>query len=139
MLVMGVLVAVVIGALARSRQWYSHTPGAIDDTGEGWSTGGHEQSSPLSGTGVWIALFLVLAVGAVVGVGLFVSSAAAPTGLLSGPIVVVAALFVGVYMALGVYVTAKARGHPKSMAAAEMAAVCGALLLLAVSSQLIGA
>jgi len=136
---MGVLAAVVIGAIARSRPWYSHVPGARDDGEAGWEPGGNEQSSILSGTGIWIALFLVLAVGAVVGVGLFVSSTAAPTGLLSGPIVVVAALFVGVYMALGVYVTATARGHPKSVAAAEMAAVCGALLLLAVSAQLIGA
>jgi len=139
MLVMGVLAAVVIGALARSRPWYSHTPSAMDDTESGWVPGGYEERSVFSGTGVWVGLFLVLAVGAVVGVGLFVSSSAAPTGLLSGPILVVAGLFVGVYMALGVYVTATARGHPKSMAAAEMAAVCGALLLVAVSSQLIGA
>lgn len=136
---MGVLAAIVVAAIARSRPWHSHQPGATDDTGTGWSPAGYEEESTLSGTGVWIGLFLVLAVGAVAGVGLFVSSAAAPTGLLSGPIVLASALFVGIYLVLGVYVTAKTRGHPRSMAAAETATVCGALFLVAVATQLIGA
>jgi ABC-type multidrug transport system permease subunit len=139
MLVMAVLAVIVIAALARSRRWHSHQPGATDDGGTGWSPGGYEAESLLTGTSVWIGLFLVLAVGAVAGVALFVSSSAAPSGLLAGPIVLVSALFVGLYVVLGVYVTAKARGHPSSMAAAETATVGGALFLIAVASQLIGA
>jgi len=139
MLVMGVLAVIVIAALARSRPWYSHQPGATDDSETGWSPGGYESESVPAGTGIWIGLFLVLAVGAVAGVAVFVSSSAAPSGLLAGPIVIVSALFVGIYLVLGVYVTAKARGHPSSMAAAETATVGGALFLIAVATQLVGA
>lgn len=139
MLVMGVLAAVVIAAIARSQPWQSYQPDTNEAIGPGRSSAGREQDSMLGGTGVWIGLFLLLSLGAVAGVALFVTSGAAPTGLLSAPIVIGSALFVGIYLVLGVYVTAMQRGHPRSMAAAETATVVGALFLVAVSMQLIGA
>jgi|AntRauTorcE11898_2_1112593.scaffolds.fasta_scaffold30768_2 hypothetical protein len=137
-LVMGVLAVIVVAAVARSRPWESYRPAAVGvELGE--TPGGGGAASRTDGTGLWVGLFLVLALGALAGVGLFVSSAGASAGLLSGPIAVGAALFVGAYLVLGVYVTARGRGHPSSMAAAETATVCGVLFLIAVSTQLIGA
>jgi len=138
MLVMGALAVIVIGALARSRQWHSHSPRASSDTEAGWSPGERNQESPGS-MGLWVGAFVLLAVGTIAGVAVFVTNPAAPSGLLSGPIAAAAGLFVAVYVVLGVYVTATQRGHPRSLAAAETATVTGALFLLAVATQLIGA
>jgi hypothetical protein len=102
--VMGVLAATVIAAVARSRPWERYRPAPVD-TGGNTRTG--ERGPATDETGLWVGLFLVLALGAVAGVGLFVSSAGASAGLLSGPIAVGAALVVGVYLVLGVYVTAR--------------------------------
>lgn len=135
-LVMGVLAVIVIAAVARSRPWQRYQPGVTEESETGRSPG---SAGGDDGTGLWIGLFLLLSLGAVAGVGVFVTSATTSMGLLSGPIVIGSALFVGIYLVLGVYVTATQRGHPKSMAAAETATVVGALFLLAVSTQLIGA
>ncbi|PSP95066.1 hypothetical protein BRC91_03420 [Halobacteriales archaeon QS_4_62_28] len=139
MLVMGILAGIVIAAIARSRPWHQYSPRATSDTEAGWSPDDQDGQSVLSGTGLWAGAFVLLSVGAIAGVVVFVSNPAAPTGLLSGPIAVAAGLFVAVYVVLGVYITATQRGHPKSLAAAETATVTGALFLLAVATQLIGA
>jgi len=138
-LVMGILAVIVIAAVARSRPWVSYRPQPVEGVGAARSLGEDGGRPNTDETGLWVGLFLVLALGAVAGVGLFVSSAGASAGLLSGPIAVGAALFVGAYLVLGVYVTARGRGHPSSMAAAETATICGLLFLIAVSTQLIGA
>lgn len=136
-LLMGTLVLVVVGAIARSRHWYSYAPGTVAARHQEASDGGHAGASVLDRTETWITGFVLLALGAVVGVFAFVSDPAASGSLTSGPVVVGAALFVALYVLLGVYATARQGGHSDAIAAAETAAVGGVLLLLAIALQLL--
>lgn len=134
-LLMGALVLVVITAVVRGRHWYTYAPTAVPARTEG----AHGQGGPelLDRTGAWIVTFVLLSMVAVGGVLALVSGPAAGLTLTSGTIVAVAAGLVALYVLLGVYVTARQQGHSSALALAEMGAVFGTLLLLAISIKLV--
>lgn len=134
---MGLLVAGVLLWLGRARGWYQYSPAVSSG---GWSPGVERESAlgRLAGnTSVWVVAFTVLIVGFVVGVVATIS-APADSGSLAGPAVAVGGglLLVG-YLLYGVYISAKRRGHPSSLAVAESATVAAALFLIAVSVNLL--
>lgn len=134
-LLMGVLAALVVVALLRSRHWYTYSP----EAGTELATAPGESRPPvLSRPTTWIAGFVLLAALAVGGVFVFVTTPDAPAGLFSLPVLAVGGLMLVAYLLLGTYYAAKGRGHSSSIAAAESATLFGVLLLLAVATQLIG-
>ena len=137
-LLMGTLAVLVLVALVRSRRWYRYSPRPDGEAGVAWAPDGDAGPPLLERPEAWIAAFFGLALLAVGGVFAFVTSPAAPDGLLSVPVLVLAGLLLGPYLLLGVYTAAKGRGHPSSVAAAETATVLGALFLVAVTLQLVG-
>lgn len=137
-LLMGALAVLVLVAVVRSRRWYHYSPEPDEDTQVTWGQAGEARPPRLEQPTGWILGFFALVLAAVGGVFAFVTNPAAPAGLLSGPVVAVAALLLGLYLLLGVYTSAKQRGHPDSIAAAETATVFSALFLAAVAAQLIG-
>ncbi len=137
-LLMGTLVVLVLVAVLRSRRWYDYSPEPDADATADWAVEARERPPVLERPTTWVVGFLALMLAAVGGVFLFVTSASAPAGLLSPPVLAVGGLLLGGYLLLGVYNAARGRGHPSSIAAAETATVFGALFLLGVASQLIG-
>ncbi|MFC7027360.1 hypothetical protein ACFQJ5_06755 [Halomicroarcula sp. GCM10025324] len=134
---MGLLVVGVLLWLGRVRGWYQYSPAA---SGEGWSPGVPPKSTVdrLTGsTSAWLVAFALLVVGFLVGVVAFISAPAGSGGL-AGPAVAVGGglLLVG-YLLFGVYISAKRRGHPSALAAAESATVAGTLFLVAITVRLV--
>lgn len=131
-LVMGLLVAIVVAAVVRARRWRRYSP--VPEAGA--------ERRPLPGAttdepvGLWVAVFAVAALGAMAGAVALVSTPG--LALTSGPVLLGAAGVVAAYLLTGVYVLARERGHPESLAVAETATVVGALFLVAVSLQLVG-
>jgi hypothetical protein len=99
---------------------------------------GRGSGGVLSQPAVWTVGFAVVVVGIIVAIVGFGTGAlggmVSPTVALIGGL---GALLVG-YLVYGVYVAAAAKGHPKSIAAGEAAAVAGALFLVAIVAQLFG-
>ncbi len=132
-LVMGALVAIVVAAVVRGRRWRQYAPQPDEDVeGRPLSAGAAEDP-----VGLWVAAFVVVALGAMAGAVALVSTP--DLGLTSGPVAIGAAAIVSLYLLSGVYFLARERGHPNSLAVAETATVVGALFLAAVAAQLIGA
>ena len=137
-LLMGAMVVLVAIAVLRNRQWYHYSAEPADGTRATWAREREEPLPLLERPTTWIIGFFGLMLAAVGGVYAFVTSSAAPSALLNGPVLAVGGLLLGAYLLFGVYSAAKGRGHPSSIAAAETATVLGALFLVAVSAQLIG-
>jgi hypothetical protein len=137
-LVMGALAVLVLVAVVRSRRWYHYSPDPDEREHGAPALEGRTQPSLLERPGTWIAGFVALMLLAVGGVFAFVTNPDAPAELFSVPILAGGGLLVGGFLLYGTYVSAKGRGHPSSIAAAETATVVGALFLIAVSAQLIG-
>lgn len=155
-LVMGVLAVLIVAAIGSDRRWYSYVPdsGVGRGAGHGTEAGGasHEpeeelpaprtdeaQASLFERTSTWIAVFVVLVLGAVAGVFAFVSNPESTGSITGGPVVIIGGLVVVGYLLVGVNIMARQRGHSDSLAAAETGIVAGFLLLLAVTIQLLGA
>ncbi|WP_225332908.1 hypothetical protein [Halomicrobium urmianum] len=132
-LVMGALVAIVVAAVVRGRRWRQYAP-RPDENVEARPLPGGAAEDPV---GLWVAAFVVAALGAMAGAVALVSTP--DLGLTSGPVLIGAAGIVSLYLLSGVYFLARERGHPNSLAVAETATVVGALFLAAVAAQLIGA
>lgn len=137
-LLMGTLAVLVLVAILRSRQWYHYSAEPDEGTQVDWAPEGEARPPLLERPTTWILGFFALMLAAVGGVFVFVTSPAAPGALLNMPVLAVGGLLIGFYLLFGVYSSAKGRGHPSSIAAAETATVAGALFLVAVSAQLIG-
>jgi hypothetical protein len=135
--VMGLLVVGVLLWLGRARGWYQYSPVV---SSEGWSPGVRRASTldRLAGnTSAWVVAFTLLVVGFVVGVVALVSAPDGSGGL-AGPALAAGGgvVLVG-YLLFGVYISAKRRGHPSSLAAAESATVAGTLFLVAITVRLL--
>ncbi|MFC7019824.1 MULTISPECIES: hypothetical protein [Haloarcula] len=135
--VMGLLVVGVLLWLGRARGWYQYSPAV---SSHGWSPGVQRASTldRLTGnTSAWVVAFTLLVVGFVVG-GVAVISAPDGSGGLAGPALAAGGGLVLVgYLLFGVYLSAKRRGHPSSLAAAESATVAGTLFLVAITVTLL--
>lgn len=137
--VMGVILVATVATLAK----YGSPRGEWITTHRRYVPGGVEgavgrRPSLADNTAVWTAAFLVLVFGfgaaAVVLVGGFGVTVSESLGT------VVVALFgvvLTLYLGIGVYLAARSRGHPYSMAAAQSAAVLGLVALLAIALKLI--
>ena len=136
-LLMGVLAVLVLVVVVRNRRWYAYAPGPAQGA-QAWAPEDEARPPVLERPTTWILGFVGLMLVAVGGVYACVTNPDAPAGLLSLPVLVVGGLLVCAYLLVGTYFSAKERGHPSSIAAAEAATVAGALLLVAVSAQLIG-
>lgn len=90
--------------------------------------------------GLWIAAFLVLAFGfglvALLFVGWYNVGISESFG---GVVVGLFALLLTLYLGLGVYYTARSRGHPYSMAAAQAVTVLSLMVLLVIAVRLVRA
>jgi len=130
--VMGAFVLGVGTFVVRSRRWHHYTPHYRPE--EMPTRPGGAIAALAGQTWLWVATFLVLAV-AIGGVALafVVLPDGATAGLALG---ILGAVLIGAYIVLGVYVSAKNRGHPRSIAAAESAVTFGILFLIAVVGQI---
>ncbi|MFB6309216.1 MAG: hypothetical protein ABEH35_07800 [Haloarculaceae archaeon] len=131
-----VVVGVVLWA-ARGRQWYRYSPSTAD---EGWYRTDAETSgfaATLGETRTWILAFLVASVVAVGGVLTYVTTAPPGQTSVGLGVAVIFGVLLGGYLIVGVYSSARRRGHPSSIAAAETATVVGALFLVAIALQLV--
>lgn len=158
--VMAVALLLVFLAVGLGRRWHSYVPNFVQSTATAQegppqvsdsapaTTDGATSADPTDpgaprddgfNTLLWTLVFALVTLATVGGVFLLVTGPASVGGLLGAPIVVLAGLFVGLYLLVGVFLMASERGHPNSLAAAEMATVAGVLLLLAVTVQLFGA
>jgi heme A synthase len=129
---MAVLIAVVLGWVARRRGWYHYSPATAivpaDDGGPG--TGQRLSDDPRA----LAVAFAVLVVAAVLGVISFISGGPPMVGTAVG---LAGGGLVAGYLLFGVYLMATERGHPRSLAVAESATVAGVLFLVAVTAQLL--
>jgi hypothetical protein len=126
--VMGALLLLVGVAVSRFRHWRHYSPG----------TGTHDEhrtsllATAASSLGLWVLIFVCLV--AVLGGGVVYIS---QTGQHLLALAAVGALvFVG-YLTVGIYATAKSRGHPHSHAVAEALTVLGGLGIVAITTNLI--
>jgi len=131
---MGLLVVVVVLALARGPGWYEYTPDAAGEGG-GWPREQPTAPGILSRPLTWVVAFVAIALVAVGGVFVVATSGAeiGPTG----PPVLVLGGLVLVFLVLGSYLAARDRGHSHAFAVGVASVVTGVLMLIGVASQLL--
>lgn len=130
----GLFLVVVAVVVLRLRSWEAYRPGV----------GEHRRpsewlSSVAGSMRVWIATFLVAAVGTGVGAILFVSGSI-PASAQNAAGVAVASLFVLLflfYLFYGIYQSARSRGWKSAQAAAFGSWALGLLFLLTIALQLV--
>lgn len=145
--VMGVLLVAIVIAVAKGGSprgaWIAthrrYLPGGGSDGGGSGQTG-RETPGIADDTGLWIAIFLALAFGfgllALLFVGWYDVGISESFG---GIVVGLFALLLTLYLGLGVYYTARSRGHPYSMAAAQSVTVLSLMVLLVIAVRLVRA
>lgn len=134
----GVFLVVVVGALARSREWRDYAPMQWAGGGGGGSVAGSLLDlarTPLA----WTVTFLVLTV--IVGaatVALVTGSVPAGVARMAGmALAAVAVVVLGAYLAWGVHRTTRSRGFASAQAAAVGVWALGLAVLGAVVVQLV--
>jgi hypothetical protein len=135
--VMGLLVVGVLLWLGRARGWYQYSPTVSSG---GWSPGVRRENTlaRLAGnTSAWVVAFTLLVVGFVVGVVALISAPDGSGGLAGTALAAGGGVVLVGYLLFGVYISAKRRGHPSSLAAAESATVAGTLFLVAITVRLL--
>lgn len=131
---MGALVLVLLGWVARSRGWYHYAPSPALVPTEQRAGGGEKLSDDPRALA---AAFALLVVGVVGGVVAYISGPVEQRPMIEASVALAAGGLLAGYLLLGVYVSAMGRGHPRSLAVAESATVAGVLFLLAVTAQLL--
>jgi len=135
---MGVLAAVVVGWMLRSRGWYRYSPsaaGSAPGTGSesGWARLDRAAGRPTT----WAVAFLLLVAAAGAGLLAYIGGPVESQPLVGQLIAAGGGLLLVSYLLFGVYLAATRRGHPRSMAVAESAVVAGTLFLVGVTARLV--
>lgn len=131
---MGLLVVVVVVALARGPGWYEYAP---DTAGEGGGWPRERPTAPgiLSRPVTWVVAFVATALVAVVGV-FVVTTGEAEVGPTGPPVLVLGGLVL-VFTVLGSYLAVRDRGHSHALALGVTGVVAGFLFLAGVAVQLL--
>ncbi|WP_276270561.1 hypothetical protein [Haloarcula litorea] len=131
---MGLVGFAILGWVARSRGWYDYTPSA-----GGWvPTGAVQRRDELWDDPAVLGLgFALLVVGFVGLTFAYISAPAAQRATMGLSVALAGGIALVSYLLFGVYSSAKRRGHPSSLAAAESATVAATLFLVAIVAQLV--
>lgn len=131
---MGLIVAVVLVALARGPGWYKYTPLTAGE-GAGWPERRPSAAGVLSRPVTWLVLFVGTALIAVVGVFAIVTDPG-PLALTDPPALVLGSLAL-VYLVGGAYLAVRDRGLSRAMGIGIAVTITAVILLGGVAVQLL--